>query len=102
MLTQEDENFLERIVSAEGTPPPLPERSYVLNPEAGDSTGNQAQMVVNDASKTETPAEEIKKTYSADKGKGKEKMAENGEGEKKKNNRFSFITRVATRKVCYI
>jgi hypothetical protein len=91
VLTEEDENFLERIVSAEGTPPALPERPYILNPEAGDSTNNDAQMVVHDKPRTDTkteakPEEKAKKH----KGKGKENV---NDKDKKKSNRFSFLHR---------
>lgn len=47
ILSPEDENFLGRIISAEGTPPPLPDRpSFLEDREVGDSTGNQGQMVI--------------------------------------------------------
>lgn len=77
VLTAEDEHFLERIVSAEGTPPPLPERPrHEGLPEAGNSEGNEAQMVVSDK-----------------KGKGKETE------KKGKTGRFSFLNRSGTKKV---
>lgn len=99
LLDEEDENFLQRIVSAEGTPPPLPERPHTLGPEAGDSTGNNSQMVVHD----DGAVDEKHK----DKGKGKEKQknkdeVKGKENEKpkdaKKSNRFSFLTRSGTKK----
>jgi hypothetical protein len=89
VLTEEDENFLERIVSAEGTPPPLPERPHVLNPEAGDSTDNAAQMVVHDEPGTKADAKTEDKAEKH-RGKGKEKVKDK---DKKKSNRFSFLHR---------
>lgn len=82
VITAEDEHFLERIISAEGPPPPLPERPrHEELPEAGDSTGNAAQVVVHD---------------KKDKGKGKE-----NERPAVKTNRFSFLHRNGTKKVSY-
>ena len=72
VLSVEDESFLQRIVS-EGTPPPLPERPIILNPEIGDGTGNGMQV------------ESLK-----GKGKGKEIESE-GEKERKKTHRFSAL-----------
>jgi len=80
ILSEEDAYFLERVVSAEGTPPPLPTRPpHEDLPEAGDSTGNTAQVVV------------------SDKGKGKE----NEKPVDKKKSRFSFLNRSGTKKVCF-
>jgi hypothetical protein len=93
VISEEDENFLTRVISAEGTPPPLPDRPR-FGPEAGDSTDNQAQMVVHDGNgTTEAPLDEqpIK-----DEGKGKENEKPDG---KKSSNRFSFLTRSLTKKV---
>jgi hypothetical protein len=45
VLNEEDENFLQRVVSEEGPPPALPERPVILNPEVGNSTGNDSQIV---------------------------------------------------------
>jgi len=91
VLNDEDENFFQRIVSAEGTPPPLPERPIHLNPEAGDPTDNNAQMVVHDGAEAPAPVE---KTKSKDKGKGKEKVNEKDtKKDAKKSNRFSFLSR---------
>lgn len=86
VLSDEDVNFLERIVSAEGTPPALPDRPSYMNPEAGDSTENDAQMVVHDGA--EQPGHH-------DKGKEKEteKLSDKDKkAAKKAANRFSFIT----------
>lgn len=89
VLTEEDENFLERIVSAEGTPPALPERPHVLNPEAGDPTDNDAQMVVHDEPGTKEEAKTEEKA-ARHKGKGVENASNK---DKKKSNRFSFLHR---------
>jgi len=43
ILSPEDELYLERIISAEGTPPPLPTRP-VMNPEVGDAYGNWTKL----------------------------------------------------------
>ncbi|PBP28512.1 hypothetical protein BUE80_DR000529 [Diplocarpon rosae] len=97
LLNPEDENFLERIVSAEGTPPPLPQRPLGLGAEAGDSTGNAAQVVVHDGN---TTAEEAQGRSSKDKGKGKENETETRAGkDAKKPGRFSFLHRSGTKKV---
>src|SRR5258706_16351964 len=80
VLSEEDENFLGRIVSAEGTPPPLPDRPHFLNPEVLTATPNDSQLVVHDAEDTTHK--------SKDKGKGKEK-APTDEKEEKKSKRFS-------------
>lgn len=93
VLSEEDENFLGRVISAEGTPPPLPERPR-FGPEAGDSTNNEAQMVVHDGNgTTEAPRD---KNTTKDKGKGKENEKHNG---KKTSSRFSFLHRSGTKKV---
>ncbi len=98
LLTEEDEHFLQRVVSAEGTPPPLPERPHGLGREAGDSSGNAAQMVVHDSN---TTAEEGHRRSSKDKGKGKENE-QDAEKEEKKPGRFAFLRRAGTKKVCLI
>jgi hypothetical protein len=91
LISEEDENFLERIVSAEGTPPPLPERPAGLGPEAGDSTGNNSQMVAHNGG----PVDEKNKEKSKGKGKEKDKPKD-----AKKSNRFSFLSRSGTKKAC--
>lgn len=91
LLDEDDERFLTRIVSAEGTPPPLPERPHGLGVEAGDSTGNTSQMVVHDGV-------EDGKHGSKDKGKGK---AKDNEKDSKKSNRFSFLNKIGSKKVLY-
>jgi hypothetical protein len=90
VLSSEDEHFLERIVSAEGTPPPLPDRPSFIDSEFGDSTGNDAQMVVH--GEPDIPVEE---TEDKNKGKGKENVSEKG---KQKFNRFSFLRRSIKKK----
>jgi len=94
LLDEKDETFLRRVISAEGTPPPLPARPQDLS-EAGNFSGNASQMVVHDGN---TVAEEEHRRSSKDKGKGKEK--EHVEAEAKKPGRFSFLSRVGTKKVC--
>ena len=89
ILNEEDENFLERVISAEGTPPPLPDRPSGLGPEAGDSTGNDSQMVEH----TGEPVGEAQ----IDKGKGKEKENEKPK-DAKKSNRFSFLSSLGSKK----
>lgn len=98
LLSEEDVNFLTRVVSAEGTPPPLPERPLDWMPEAGNSTNNDAQMVVHD--RNDIAAEEdTTKRNKQDKGKGKE-TEKVEDKDAKKAGRFSFITRSLTKKVC--
>jgi hypothetical protein len=93
LLNDEDEQFLTRMVSAEGTPPPLPTRPN-FGAEAGDSTGNDAQMVVHDG-REHHRRHSVK---SVDKGKGKE-----SETEAKKENKFTgFLGRTFTKRVCLI
>ena len=76
VLTEEDEEFLQRIAS-EGTPPPLPERPQNLM-VAGESRGNNAQLILFDDA-TNTPLPDIPDTpdegtpVKEGKGKGKEK-----------------------------
>jgi hypothetical protein len=91
LLNDEDEQFLTRIVSAEGTPPPLPTRPN-FGAEAGDSTGNDAQMVVHDG-REDHGRDSVK---GGEKGKGKENETEN-----KKENKFTgFLGRTFTKRVC--
>lgn len=97
VISEEDEHFLTRVISAEGTPPPLPERPH-LGAEAGDSTNNQAQMVVRDGNGvTEAPVAH-EKEKPKDKGKGKENE-KHAEKDGKKASRFAFIARSLTKKV---
>ncbi len=90
LLDEEDEHFLKRIVSAEGTPPPLPQRP-MLGPEAGDHRGNTAQMVVHDGRKSSHS--------DRHKDKGKERETEKREDGKSSSTRFSFLKRSGTKKV---
>jgi hypothetical protein len=92
LLDEDDEHFLERMISAEGTPPPLPDRPNWQTAEAGDSTGNKSQLVLHDG--REAPANGH---HRKDKGKGKEK--ENGKTDTK-TKRMSFLQRTFTKKVC--
>ena len=76
LITEEDENFLTRIVSAEGTPPPLPERPRSTEvPNIADAC-HDGQV-----------------TGGAIKRKEDEKPID-----RKKSNHFSFIHRRNTRK----
>ncbi|KAL5331764.1 hypothetical protein ACEPPN_001302 [Leptodophora sp. 'Broadleaf-Isolate-01'] len=96
LLDEKDESFLRRVISAEGTPPPLPARPHGL-PEAGDFTGNASQMVVHDGNTV--AEEEGHRRSSKDKGKGKEKENEkSAETDGKKHGRFAFLSRVGTKK----
>jgi hypothetical protein len=100
ILTEEDENFLGRIVSAEGTPPPLPERPNGLGMEAGDSTGNTSQMVIHDGVEQAKQDNHNHQHKHEDKGKGKGKENQKtNERDAKKSNRFSFLQRMGTKSV---
>jgi hypothetical protein len=102
VISKEDENFLTRVISVEGTPPPLPERPS-FGPETGGSTNNQAQMVVHDGNGATEPAGndttklavEKQETKQKDNVKGKENEKHND----KKASRFSFLARSLTKKV---
>jgi hypothetical protein len=96
VISEEDENFLGRIISAEGTPPPLPERPR-FGPEAGDSTNNHAQIVVHDGNGTTEPP--LDKENTKDKGKGKENEKHAEKDAKPKSSRFSFLRRSSAKKV---
>jgi hypothetical protein len=102
LLNDEDERFLTHIVSAEGTPPPLPTRPN-FGVEAGDSTGNDEQMVVHDGREHVHDKKEHHRRHSVksvDKSKGKEKEAE---AEVKKENKLTgFLGRTFTKRVCFI
>jgi hypothetical protein len=113
LINEEDEHFLKRVVSAEGTPPPLPERrQHGEWVETGDSTNNESQMVVHDGNENgqraqtaeEKEEEDLNAAIAAsladgkhkhhkDKGKGKE-----NEGHGKKGNRFLFLARSLAKK----
>lgn len=96
LIDEDDERFLERIVSAEGPPPPLPERPTGLGAEAGDSRGNASQMVVHEQDDRKSHE---RRRRSSDKGKGKEKEKEKETSQDaKKSNRFSFLQRTFTKK----
>lgn len=76
VLTQEDEEFLQRIAS-EGTPPPLPARPQNLA-VAGESQGNDAQLALIDDARSvplpevpDTPDEVTPVTEAKGKGKAK-------------------------------
>ncbi|KAH8667506.1 hypothetical protein BGZ60DRAFT_377549 [Tricladium varicosporioides] len=95
LLDEDDERFLERIVSPENTPPPLPTRPTDLS-EAGDTMGNASQMVRHEKTR---PSSERRRSASyfhrkshdkEDKGKGKENVTAE---EPKKLGRFASILR---------
>jgi hypothetical protein len=78
VLSDEDEHFLEHLVSDEGPAPPLPPRPF-LTPQI--SMESMASSAKSDA----LPGQDVAVT---DKGKGKE-----NEKDKTKKNRFSFLSR---------
>ncbi|KAF7939407.1 uncharacterized protein EAE97_007487 [Botrytis byssoidea] len=111
ILNEEDEYFLHRFISAEGTPPPLPQRKPTLparpsergdegitmGDEAGEWRDNELQMILRE-DEDEEGVERENETQAQ--GKGKEKMGEGGEKiddniEKvaKKWKRLSFLHR---------
>ena len=99
VLTEEDEEFLQRIAS-EGTPPPLPERPHQHLPVAGESYGNNAQLaLMNDARNTPLPdiPDTPDEVTPAKEGKGKEKAKEEKSKEKAKSDKrpmtWSFLRR---------
>jgi hypothetical protein len=102
IISEEDEHFLTRVISTEGTPPPLPERPR-FGPAAGDSMNNLAQMVVHDGNGTTEPAGNdttklaVEKQENKQKHKGKGK--ENEKHDDKKASRFSFLARSLTKMV---
>jgi hypothetical protein len=84
VLTEEDEHFLEQIVSNDDSAPPLPERTYLLNPETGSHSGDHRES-----------------------GKGKKKQTKEGdkkrkskENSKDKTSRPSLLQRMTSKKVC--
>lgn len=102
VLKQEDEDFLQRIVSAEGTPPPLPERPVILNPEILEP-GIDAQLAADkDSPAGEKPKASVERSRSKgkdknkDKGKGKEKE-KSDEKDGKKPSRWSTVYRKVPR-----
>ncbi|RDW64075.1 hypothetical protein BP5796_10577 [Coleophoma crateriformis] len=95
IITDEDEHYLERIMSAEGTPPPLPARpSAIDNGVAGDSTGNKLQMVVHDG---EAESEKEKEKAKA-KGKSKENVKGKDKESDTKGGKLAFLQRTFTKK----
>lgn len=96
VLSEEDEAFLHRIAT-EGTPPPLPERPRPQDlPTAGESEGNNAQLVLlKDAQDVplpnapDTPAEEIASAIESE----APQMSKEKHKEKKKPARWSFLRR---------
>ena len=98
VLNDDDEAFLQSIMSQiEGTPPPLPERPHKL-PVAGETCGNDMQVALSEEAK-DVPIPDVPDTpegilpgassenSTGNKGKGKEKVKDN------KKNRWSFLRR---------
>ncbi|KAF7913715.1 uncharacterized protein EAF01_000121 [Botrytis porri] len=113
ILNDEDEYFLHRFISAEGTPPPLPQRKPTLparpsergnegitmGDEAGEWRNNELQMILREDEDEDGEGIERENETKAQ-GKGKEKIGEEGEKiddttEKvaKKWKRLSFLHR---------
>ncbi|THV47484.1 hypothetical protein BGAL_0307g00070 [Botrytis galanthina] len=90
ILNEEDEYFLHRFISAEGTPPPLPQRKPTLparpsergsegitmGDEAGEWRNNELQMILREDEDGEGVERE---NETQAQGKGKEKIGEGGE-----------------------
>lgn len=95
LLDDEDQAFLERVVSTEGTPPPLPERPHGLDDEARDAAVDTPQATTLGHQDPLSASE--KGHIHTDNAKGKEASKA---AEKKKSNRFSFLQRSGTKKVC--
>jgi hypothetical protein len=94
VLSRDDEHFLERIVSAEGTPPPLPERpSSAIS--AVSETGDSTQDVVHGEGTEAGDAQGRAEKNSRGKGREDECVSDKG---KKKSNIFSFLHRSTERK----
>jgi hypothetical protein len=93
VLSPEYEHFLERIVSAEDTPPPLPDRPSFTDSEVGGPTGNDA--LHGEPGEQAEVAEYKAKEHDRSKGKGKGNISEK---EKRKSNRFSFLRRSTKKK----
>ena len=94
VLTEEDEEFLQRIAS-EGTPPPLPERPHHHLPVAGETHGNNAQLaLVDDAQNIPLPdiPDTPDEVTPVKEGKGKEKAKEKTKSEKRAVT-WSFLRR---------
>lgn len=117
ILNEEDEYFLHRFISAEGTPPPLPQRKPTLparpsergnegitmGDEAGEWRNNELQMILREDEDGEGLERE---NETQAQGKGKEKIGEGGdkiddntEKVAKKWKKLSFLHR--GKKVCY-
>lgn len=104
ILNEGDEQFLTRVISAEGTPPPLPDRPSWWGPTAGEYTENDLQMILHESAPADYNNESIEPEAIKDKGKGKAKADTHEEVDPKavkKAHRFSFLHRKST-KVRYI
>jgi hypothetical protein len=88
VITEEDENFLTRIVSAEGTPPPLPERPRSTEvPDITESVVGGQGAIITKNKENEKPIDREKPA------------AEDRPVDRKKSNRFSFLSRRNNKKV---
>ncbi|RAL68299.1 hypothetical protein DID88_007029 [Monilinia fructigena] len=110
ILNEEDEYFLHRFISAEGTPPPLPQRRPTLSlrpsergiegvgmgDEAGEWRDNELQMILREDGDGDTVPKK-KEGRAPGKGKGKvdeeRKIDGNVEKAAKKWKRLSFLHR---------
>ncbi|KAF7867340.1 hypothetical protein EAF04_005423 [Stromatinia cepivora] len=109
ILNEEDEYFLHRFISAEGTPPPLPQRRPTLplrpsergiegigmRDEAGEWRDNELQMILREDGEGETVGRDKEEKV---RGKGKignegEKIDDNSEKAANKWKRLSFLHR---------
>ncbi|QSZ31067.1 hypothetical protein DSL72_000628 [Monilinia vaccinii-corymbosi] len=109
ILNEEDECFLHRFISAEGTPPPLPLRPSerglagmgAMGGEAGEWRDNELPMILREDGDGDAVPKE-REGRKQGKGKGKmeegERMDENSEKVAKKWKRLSFLHK--GKKVC--
>jgi hypothetical protein len=105
VLTEEDEQFLNRVTSHDEQPPPLPTRPRVQDlPVAGEAQGNDAQLALFEGAQNialpETPDEpKTVPEFTRDLGVESEKMPDN----KPAKNTWSWLRRDSRdhkRKVC--
>jgi hypothetical protein len=95
VLTEEDEQFLNRVTSHDEQAPPLPARSLVQDlPVAGEAQGNDAQLALFEGAQNvalpETPDEpETHRELTEDLGVGSEKTSD----KKSAKNTWSWLRR---------
>jgi hypothetical protein len=99
VLKEDDEVFLQRIVSPEGTPPPLPERPRGSRSGSGSGYSTRDNND-NNNSNSYTVDDETGRARGRDKGKGKENEKRM---DAKKSSRFSFLSRsrAGNKKACF-